>query len=126
MAITPHEAGKVTEDEIKTVDVAEKKLDKILCKDFPGTDQVRVTIPLSALNVRCREELLRRFRASGWVIQTKYDEGSDHPLVRNSDAHPYWIFSAGSKVVEGRYGFPEVVPAPPSWRDDGPINSNWR
>jgi hypothetical protein len=125
MAISPHEAGKVTQDEFKAVDSAERKLDKILKEHFQDTKEVRVTDPLSALNARCRKEILRRFRASGWAVQEKYDKGSDHALVRNSDAHTFWLFSARQPVNKG---FADQInnPAPPPWRETGPINPNWR
>ncbi len=125
MAITPHEAGKVTEDELQAVSAAEKKLDALLRKNFWGSEKVRVTDPISALNTRCRKELLRRYRAANWVVEEKYNKGDPHPMVRNSDAGTYWFFSP-QKPIDTSFANQINNPAPPPWREDGPINPNWR
>jgi len=113
MAISPKNAGQVTQAEIKAVDEAEKAVDLLLRKSFQGSGSVRVTGPLGDLSNRCRDELLRRYRIAGWQIEKKHESGDIRdPRERSYD---YWVFKAAPVVHHS--GFAEQInnPAPPPW-----------
>lgn len=71
MAITPTEAAKLTEAELAIVDSEESYIDGQLRspKDYLGR---RIATPRTQSH-RIREELLRRYRAVGWRVETKTD-----------------------------------------------------
>ena len=125
MAISPQKAGQVTQKETQAIDGAEKEIDKILRNQFQRSGSVKITKPISSLSTRGRKELLRRFRAAGWSITEGYFEGTDHGTIRRSDAHAYWTFKE-SPARSSSLGYQIENSAPPPWRDDGPINPNWR
>lgn len=124
MAITPHEAGKISQSDVRSVDEAEKAIDIKLKTTYQGSGHVRITEPISKLSDRCRKELLRRFRASGWGVTKKHEAGCSDPREYSS-GYDYWIFKA-EKPINTSFGDQISNPAPPPWRDDGPINPNWR
>ena len=101
MASTPQEAGKVTKDEREAVDAAEKKLDKLLRSKFTGEGPVRIVDPVSTLNKRSREELLRRYRSAGWTVTKKHEPGCSDPR-EYSAGYDYWTFNGQSRGFEQR------------------------
>lgn len=96
MAITPGQAGKITEAEIATVERMEAAIDGLLKDGNQGSGAVRITAGLSGLSKRCRQEVLRRFRAAGWAIKKERTSGDIRdPRDRPSD---YWMFRAGADL----------------------------
>ena len=93
MAITPEDAGRITQEEVSSIKEAEKKIDAVLQARYQGSGSVRITDPIASLTERCRRELLARFRKAGWSVEKKHESGDFRdPRERSYD---YWVFKAG-------------------------------
>lgn len=103
MAITPEEAGRVSQDESKTIQETVRIVDELLRSRYQGTGTVEICGPLERLSERCLRQVLSRYRSAGWDIKTKrYEADQRDPRERSYTA---WVFSAG------------VRPSGPAWRD---------
>lgn len=113
MAITPEKAGQVTQEELQSVDKAEKVVDGLLRVRFQGSGSVQIAEHICNLSERCRKELLRRFRAAGWQIEKKHESGDQRDSRERS--YDYWVFKPAP--VYRNTGFAEQInnPAPSPW-----------
>jgi len=98
MAITPQEAGEVSEADKRTIEVAESVIDSMLRGQFQGSGRVTITEALRELSERSRREVLRRYMESGWDI-LELKESYDPQAMTGGEG--YWHFSASATHVGG-------------------------
>lgn len=111
MAITPQEAARITQKETEALKRAEQELDGLLKQRYRGRP-VRIDVTVNRLTERCRDELIRRYRAAGWDVERK--SGPSDP--RELSGAPYWLFKASAPI---NVGFASQIanPAPPPWQE---------
>lgn len=93
MAITPEDAGRISQEETQSIRDAETAIDKALKASYQGTGSVEISTPIESLTERCRREVLARYRSAGWDIKKKrYEADQRDPRERSYDT---WVFTAG-------------------------------
>lgn len=75
MAVSPREILEtLTEKDNEDIARIEKRLDKALREGFDGTRAFTYSADLFDCSKRATDELLKRYRAAGWIVSRQYDQ----------------------------------------------------